>query len=164
MCRASLDFDNGICNGAIGVVTEIRERDRHVAVQFRTQSAVTIVKDYQFEARCGNTEVIVSRTQLPLIPAYAVTVHKVANHHLIQGTVDCAQFRSTHVAYSALSRFGGLGNTTIRSILRIAALRTDPTCLAFYSSLTGNIQGLTCNYLITCLTHESPCRPHPRIS
>jgi ATP-dependent DNA helicase PIF1 len=72
MLKANLDIDAGLANGSRGVVVDLTMDS--VSVKWRN-GTVTIVSQYTWSQ--DDREGKMSRTQIPLILAYALTIHKI---------------------------------------------------------------------------------------
>jgi ATP-dependent DNA helicase PIF1 len=100
MLTFNVNLELGLCNGSRGVIKELTETGANVLFLDGTQIFIDPIK-IQIEERKN----IAVRTQLPLILAYAITIHK------SQGsTIDCAvidigpNIFAPGQAYVALSR------------------------------------------------------------
>jgi ATP-dependent DNA helicase PIF1 len=138
MCVAPVDFTAGICNGTCGAVTRIMDPPDAVEVKFTPPfpkpSTSIVVSRYRFSRRHENH--VVTRSQLPLIAAWGLTIHKLAGVVLSTGTVDCANLFAYHHVYSAFSRFRTLDHV---SVINAASLRAkiSPSHLEYEASLKG---------------------------
>ncbi len=131
MLVTNLDVEAGLVNGSRGVIVDIRAADNIPIVQFRHGTPVPI----ESKAWVSNDNTRVTRNQIPLRVAYAITIHK------IQGsTLDCALVdigSSTFEfgqAYVALSRVRNLESLYIWNLVP-SRIRAHPTVVKFYESL-----------------------------
>jgi ATP-dependent DNA helicase PIF1 len=106
MCIANLDMEAGICNGSTGIVESMH--DKHVIVRFGNG----VKKMIEYHAWMSETYPGFSIQQLPLIPAWAVTIHKSQGATLEKARMNlggnvfaCGQ---TYVALSRVKTLEGL--------------------------------------------------------
>jgi ATP-dependent DNA helicase PIF1 len=130
MLLVNLDHDAGLVNGSRGVVVGF-EPSGSPRVQFKTGSPITIgASSWESEEIEG-----LSRKQIPLRLAYAVTIHKAQG-----ATLDCALIdigTSTFEygqAYVALSRVKNLESLYIWDV-EPTAFKAHPKVIEFYKSL-----------------------------
>jgi len=75
MLRKNIDVENGLVNGSRGVVLQIFEESMNVLVKFK--NGITAIIDFEkWEAKDRKAKTKVIREQIPLILAYAITIHK----------------------------------------------------------------------------------------
>ena len=128
MITANLDLAKGIVNGTRGVVEELRSDSS--LVRLRNGKRIT-VKAKVFET--AHTRI--GRSQLPLVPAWAVTIHKSQGQ-----TLDCAEIDlgervfADGQAYVALSRVKSLDGLFLRTFRR-TAIRASPVVSAFAAAV-----------------------------
>lgn len=135
MLVTNLDLEGGLVNGSRGVVTRfIGGADRkYPVVRFLNGKEVTIMDaGWEVEGAKG-----VSRQQIPLRLAYAVTIHKAQG-----ATLDCALIdiglRTFEYgqAYVALSRVRSLDALYVWD-LNPKAVKAHPRVVEFYKSLSA---------------------------
>ena len=132
MLLTNMDFDAGLVNGSRGVVTGFDSSGAPL-VQFQ-KGAPTPVPAASWESAEWEG---ISRKQIPLKLAYAITIHKAQG-----ATLDCALIdigTSTFEygqAYVALSRVKNLESLYVWDV-EPTAFRAHPKVLAFYSHLSG---------------------------
>jgi len=111
MCIKNIDLEKGICNGTTGIIVDF-DKDRNPKVKLKNGEI------YTFKRESWESENIPGFTlnQIPLILAWAVTIHK------SQGaTLDCAEVDignnifSEGQTYVALSRIKSLDGLFIKS-------------------------------------------------
>jgi ATP-dependent DNA helicase PIF1 len=135
MLLVNLDLRNKLANGSRGVVIGFESELPKV----RFLSGEDVVVDYhnwEIEDGKGNT-VIIAR-QIPLKPAYAITVH-----HSQGMTLDCAEmdlsnvfeFSQTYVALSRVKSLEGLRLTAIDFDL----IKAHPKALEYYNKLENKL-------------------------
>lgn len=132
MLKKNLDVEAGLCNGSRGVVMEINEQTEGILVKFTNGLSTFIFKDL-WEIKEGN--VVASREQIPLVLAYAMTIHK------SQGsTLDCAiidlgyNIFANNQAYVALSRIRNISGLYL-SDFDESSLKSDKNALEFVKTL-----------------------------
>lgn len=82
MFRVNLDVDRGIVNGTRGVVTELSASPPLIKVKLMDGKDVNVEP---YKLKINNKRKCAVRKQIPIIPAFAITIHK------SQGlTLDCA--------------------------------------------------------------------------
>jgi len=132
MLLTNLDFEHGLVNGSRGVVTGFQENDlKYPIVKFRSGAELAIVPaTWACEEFDG-----ISRQQIPLALAYAMTIHKAQG-----ATLDCALIDigpSTFEcgqAYVALSRVRSLDSLYIWDLDESAFITHDKVH-EFYKNL-----------------------------
>lgn len=131
-------------NGDIGTVIDYRPDISQVTLQLQRGTTAT-VSPYRWEKyvyEIGQHEdgedFVVSRevgcfVQLPLAPAYAMTIHKaqgqtLSRMHLVLGDY----FLSPGQLYTALSRVRSIEDFTLNRPLRLSDVQVDPQVVDFY--------------------------------
>lgn len=133
-----------LVGGTIGDITEpyakVKTPDGEtIIVTPHTWSQV----DYDYDEEKGE---IVERqtgsyTQLPLIVAYSITVHKAQGQTCDQIVVDPSRFFAPGQGYVALSRCRTLEGLTLTQPLKPYNLRTAPSVLQFYRKILSEVRG-----------------------
>ena len=104
MLTVNLNVEDGLTNGSKGVVIDCQQTS--VKVQFVNDNKVTISKqlfEYQDE------DVIINRTQIPLILAWSLTIHKIQGCTLDTCVMDLgSSIFENSMSYVALSRVKSL--------------------------------------------------------
>ena len=136
MLTSNLDIDSGLVNGSRGVVIEFIED--YPKVKFTND--VELVITYESRNMEENGEVLLTACQIPLIIAYALTIHK------SQGaTLDCIEIDLSRIfeyghGYVALSRVKTIEGLYITNI-DYTKLVAHPKAVQFYRKYTTiNIQ------------------------
>ena len=130
MLITNLDQEAGLVNGKVGIVKECKPNT--VIVQFKGNDYTTEIPYHEWTVEGYDK---VSRNQIPLILAYAITTHKSQGATLESAYIDigrsvfeCGQ------AYVALSRVKGLNALYLHDYDR-KAIRAHPKVIEYYSSL-----------------------------
>ena len=133
MLKINLDTEAGLVNGKLGIVKKMDPK--FVMVNFKGHNYDTMI---EYNSWVLENYENVSKNQIPLILAYAVTIHK------SQGaTLDCAYIdigRSVFEygqAYVALSRVKSLEALYLHDYYR-GAIRAHPKVMTYYESLFEN--------------------------
>lgn len=134
MLRRNLNFSNGLVNGSIGTITGFewnllnkdQQQDgdlpKNILVKFDDPTIALLSSDLdkigdsvkiscqttRFEGKKGE---IITRTMLPIILAWAVTIHKVQGITLEKAVIhlnDCFAYSMEYVALSRLKSLSGL--------------------------------------------------------
>ncbi|CAB4412311.1 unnamed protein product [Rhizophagus irregularis] len=128
-------IEHGICNGTMGVITDVNPSEQIVRVAFSVRGSIIDIDVYKhthyFEINGSNCH----RTQFPLQNCFALTVHKTQGLTLPKATLalDGSIF-STGQAYVALSRCSNWNNVDI-SHLDMSAFMVDPDVILEYQRL-----------------------------
>lgn len=125
MCIANIDMDIGICNGTTGVVTEFKKGWPRVRLQNGEY--------YTFSPHCWNSENIpICVKQIPLILAWAVTIHKSQGATLEKAQMNLGSsvftYGQTYVALSRVKSLNGLYLTSFDP----QKIKADPKVKGFY--------------------------------
>jgi ATP-dependent DNA helicase PIF1 len=138
MLKANLDIEGGLANGSRGVVVELLSDS--VKVKW-INGLITIVSLHVWmqEDKDGKA----SRTQIPLILAWALTIHKVQGSTLDYAICDVGpSIFCPGQAYVALSRVRS-SDGLLLSDFYPASIKADLTALEYVKSLEGANKCLT---------------------
>lgn len=130
MCIINLDVDNGICNGSIGTITHLDTN--YVKVMFDNGVEKKIIP-YAFESsNIPQFEI----KQLPLILAWAITIHKSQGITLDNASMNLGDSIFTYgQTYVALSRVKSLDGLYLESF-NPHKIRSNPLVKEFYNSIS----------------------------
>jgi ATP-dependent DNA helicase PIF1 len=139
MLVANLSVENKLVNGTQGIVLAFDSKDGLPIVQFDNQKDTTKVHIYDWRQcinRGPNEDVgVVSLKALPLVLAWAITIHKSQAITLEQGYVDIGRkiFMPSQ-AYVALSRFKRLEDVSLIDF-DPASIRVEPEVVEYYNQM-----------------------------
>ena len=124
MITANLDVEKGIANGTRGVVRELAPGWVKISLKDGT---IYKVRKFTFETPHNK----IGRKQIPLILAWAITIHKSQGQTIDYAEIDLgSRIFANGQAYVALSRVRSLDGLFIRSFTR-SAIRASPEVLSF---------------------------------
>lgn len=133
MITANIDLAKGIANGTRGVIRELNKDWVKVSLKDGT---LYKVKKYVFETAHNK----VGRKQLPLILAWAITIHKSQGQTIDYAEIDLgSRIFANGQAYVALSRVRSLDGLFIRSFTS-GSIRTSEKVINFAKSI-GDFDG-----------------------
>jgi PIF1-like helicase/Helitron helicase-like domain at N-terminus len=127
-------INDGICNGTIGVVTDINKQQPSVQVAFCTHGAINhrwIARDTTYFYSNGQHA---SRTQFPLQNSFSLTTHKTQSLTLPSATIDLSQMFAPGQAYTAISRCPKWNHIQITNLNR-SSFMVDPDVIKEYARL-----------------------------
>jgi ATP-dependent DNA helicase PIF1 len=131
MLVTNLDVECGLVNGSRGVIVDIRAADNVPIVQFRYGPPIPI----EAKSWVSHENARITRTQIPLRVAYAITIHKSQGSTLDCALVDIGSSTFEYgQAYVALSRVRNLESLYIWNLVP-SRIRAHPTVVKFYESL-----------------------------
>lgn len=134
MLLTNLDVEAGLVNGSRGVIVDIRAIDNVPIVQFRRGRPIAV----ESKQWVSNENSRITRNQIPLRVAYAITIHKSQGSTLDCALVDIGSSTFEYgQAYVALSRVRNLESLYIWNLVP-SRIRAHPTVTAFYESLTSS--------------------------
>lgn len=110
MLLKNIDITNGLVNGALGNIKDINNKD--ILVEFDNNISIIISQEtWTLELN----DCSVSVKQIPLMLAYACTVHKIQGLTLDNGILDISNAFCDHLVYVALSRIKSLDGLYLKS-------------------------------------------------
>lgn len=129
---------DGIINGSLGIVRDFSARKSYPVVEFANKKTLTIAPEewllerFDSEKNMVMTDAVL--TQVPLILAWAMTIHKSQGLTLDKISCDLADAFSPGQVYVALSRACQLEGVFIKSI-SFEKIFADPEAVRFYEDL-----------------------------
>src|ERR1044071_1089880 len=130
-------ISHGICNGTVGVITDINHLDGCVRVAFSTKGSIIDIDVYKHTHYFKINEANSHRTQFPLQNCFALTVHKTQGLTLPRVCLALdGNIFSPGQAYVALSRCSTWDNIDISHLDR-SAFMVDQDVILEYQRLTG---------------------------
>lgn len=137
MIKNSLQKE-GIINGSLGIVKDFSSKKSLPIVEFNNGKIFTISADEwlleKFDAESKTSKIEASITQIPLIPAWAITIHKSQGLTLDKISCDLADSFTSGQSYVALSRAKNLDGVFIESI-NFSKIKADPEAIKFYQNI-----------------------------
>jgi len=125
----------GIINGSVGIVREFSSKKSYPVVEFSNGSLITIAPEEwcieKFNENTGQVEVEAKMAQIPLILAWAITVHKSQGMTLDKIKCDLSGAFAEGQIYVALSRVKDLEGLFINSF-NVASIRANNRIVEFY--------------------------------
>jgi ATP-dependent DNA helicase PIF1 len=131
----NIDQDLGLVNGSVGTIERFQKLDNvlYPVVKF-TNGVTEMIQPITWNHETDKKEIIASITQIPLITAYAITVHKSQGATLDYIEVDLNKAFADGQIYVALSRVKTLDGLFIKSI-DYTKIKADKVALDFYESI-----------------------------
>lgn len=132
MLTKNLDVSCGLVNGSLGTITYFTPFTNLPVVKFDNGVEIQI-SPQQWELEI-NGECLSVATQIPLIIAYAISVHKCQGITLDNATIDLSNAFCNHQVYVALSRVRTLKGLKLINF-NIKKIKTNKETLEFYSKI-----------------------------
>lgn len=127
MLKANLSVETGLCNGSRGVVTACSDTD---GVMVKFKNGVEILVSY-YAWEIDDKVAKVSRAQIPLILAWACTIHSIQGSTLDYVIADLGpSIFMDNMAYVALSRCRTLEGIFLQNLVP-SKIKTNPRSLDF---------------------------------
>jgi ATP-dependent DNA helicase PIF1 len=128
----------GIINGSLGIIRDFSPRKNYPVVEFSNKKIITIApEEWLIERFDEEKKMIVTDagvTQIPLILAWAMTIHKSQGLTLDKISCDLSDAFSPGQVYVALSRAKSLEGVFIKSI-NFEKIFADHAAVKFYRDL-----------------------------
>ena len=125
---------DGICNGTIGVITDINKQQPSVQIAFCIHGAIVqkwITRETTYFYSGGQCA---SRTQFPLQNSFSLTVHKTQSLTLPSISLDLSQLFAPGQAYTAISRCPKWDHIQIMNLNKDSFI-VDPNVIKEYTHL-----------------------------
>lgn len=142
MLRVNLNIEEGLVNGAIGQVIEFEDEDFYPVVRFKKRTV--IIEPYiwtESTSKIYNPDNFKGfiLTQIPLIPAYAFTIHKSQSLTIDNLDVDLKNVNQCGQAYVAISRARSLNSLSLKN-LNHNSFKASKKVNEFYDSCVTNLE------------------------
>jgi len=131
MLVKNLDLTQGLVNGTRGVITEYNDQIPTVAFDNGIQMPI---KPLVFEVESGN--LVLTRTQIPLILAWALTIHKCQGATITNVITDLTEVFDDAQVYVTLSRVKSLDGLFITGI-NYSKITCDDKVKEYYQNLSS---------------------------
>jgi len=127
-----------LANGVRGVVIDFgRDDEGYICPIVRYDNGITAMAEYSTWERKRRGVVVATRTQIRLILAWGLTIHKsqgMTLSKLIVSLGDCFEYGQTYVALSRAKTLEGLHVTDFNPL----GVKAHPEALQFYANLNNN--------------------------
>lgn len=138
MIKNSLQKE-GIINGSLGLVRDFSNKKNYPIVEFANGKSFTIGPEEwlleKFDPETKATSIEASISQIPLILAWAITIHKSQGLTLDKISCDLSESFSAGQSYVALSRARNLEGIFIQSI-NFTKINADQDAINFYNLIS----------------------------
>ena len=132
MLIKNIDFESGLVNGLVGIVEDFSEKSRYPIVKF-CNGVKTTIKEEDFDLKIGDKHVT-SIKQIPLILAWAITIHKSQGMTLSKVKMGLDKVFEYGQTYVALSRATSLKGLVLLSFDK-SKIKVHPKVIKFYKSI-----------------------------
>lgn len=130
MLLQNLDTSQGLCNGTCGYVTKLETHS--VSVKFDNDLEIELKrKPFQLHS---NGKVLIERKQIPLMLAYACSIHKAQSASIDNLAIDFDQIFENGQTYVALSRATNLEHLYLQNFNE-NTIKVDNEIVKFYEDL-----------------------------
>jgi ATP-dependent DNA helicase PIF1 len=138
-------FNNGICNGSIGIIMKIHNEES-IDVVFPTKAGLSYITVNKTTDRFNYHGQPASRYQFPIQNAFALTVHKTQGLTLPHTTISLdSQMFTTGQAYVAISRAKTWDSLTLTALDR-DSIKTDEQVITEYNRLQEKYNRLVSSF------------------
>jgi ATP-dependent exoDNAse (exonuclease V) alpha subunit len=129
---------DGVINGSLGIIRDFSKKNNYPIVEFNNGTILTISPEIwaleKFDEQKREIIVEAEMSQIPLILAWAITVHKSQGMTLDKVKCDLSKVFADGQIYVALSRVRSLEGLYIDS-LDFSRIKTNADIVKFYSKL-----------------------------
>ena len=133
LCK-NLDVNNGLYNGRVGKVISFDENDDLPMVEFSRTQVVKINRNkWEMRDHLDGDCLLESFSQIPLILAWAITIHKTQGMTLDHVVVHGGCFEKGQL-YVALSRVRSVEGLHVQN-MKYSEIMTDSRVVKFYQDL-----------------------------
>ena len=136
MCIVNLDLNNKntpICNGSQGIIQSFHINSGNPIVKFKNG----VIKEIQYHSWISESIPNVSVSQIPLILAWAVTIHKVQGATIDIAEIDIGSGVFEYgQSYVALSRVTDLKGLYLKSF-DPSKIKVNPKVQQFYENMSS---------------------------
>ncbi len=136
------DSEHRWVNGTLGTVSKLSQNRISVEIGKRTYEVLPETfaeREVIYDNGEITYEDIWKVEQYPIVPAYAITIHKSQGQTYQNVVCDIGRCFATGQAYVALSRCTSMDGLYLRSTVNPASIRVDGTVLDFYRGQTNII-------------------------
>jgi len=134
MCTMNLDMDSGICNGSQGIVIDVLEQGGKTTFPV-VKFSNGLIRTIQPQFRQSEEYPTIAIGQIPLMLAWALTIHKIQGATLEMADIDVGtnifEYGQTYVALSRVQSLNGLYLTAFNP----GRIRANDSVRAFYAQL-----------------------------
>ena len=128
-------------NGTLGIVSNLSSEEISVAINKQVYNVHPVdftEQEITYENGTITYEDVFKVKQYPIIPAYAITIHKSQGQTYQNIVCDIDRCFASGQAYVALSRCASLNGLHLKQQISGASIRVDKTILDFYQQLKSN--------------------------
>ena len=131
------DSDHRWVNGTLGIINKLTHNSIFVSIDKRTYEVHPLSfteQEIHYENRKISYEDVLEVSQFPLVPAYAMTIHKSQGQTYKNIVCDIERCFANGQAYVALSRCASLDGLHLKAPVNRASIHVDHTVLEFYQT------------------------------
>ncbi|TPX59716.1 hypothetical protein PhCBS80983_g02276 [Powellomyces hirtus] len=131
------NIDANLVNGSLGIVQGFEQNSGNPIVEFTVENKPKLmeISSESWSVEMPGVGVVASRTQIPLLLAYSMSIHKSQGQTLERVKVDLGKVFENGQAYVALSRATHLKGLQVLNYSR-GKVKVDPRVVAFNKQLS----------------------------